>query len=953
MDRRLPRSPALRSPVLSPKSPAIYENYKSGCAWGLIHLFDFRQVHSRGKLISDKKRINGQVKADGYARNRPSFLSNEEKAQYIDDALDNKNNAVNSRKPEVGKFIEEKMSVKHQKKRNTAVDKRQNLQFKHKVVGHSKDHRKANKNSKKSFPFPAHGYDAVTDRYRQPSDENMVDKSSESNLASVTEASSNNVHTNNGGNYSCKSIRGRKFDRQTEINLRVQMDEAVEAFVNQKLNDGENLSRNEATNQSKNFIDALEILNSNKELFLKLLQDPNSLLAKHIQNLRDSQGKKQQPQFSSKAKTSHFQPKEAGESQGLAHAEMFESCEACLSNQNDMPQPLSTMVVFKDVTQNCSDRTRNWPSAQSHYSSRKKERSVRPAFLSFEPMKRKLRHAMRVNKKEQCLMSLDDIHKYLHDFEQFKHGGNEMMGQANGRISTSKSYQNVGKMSESSSEVNRRDASVKGQTENFDSGTGSKATSSTESCQRTSNLSAVRHLKREFHPRKHLSDMLNRENEDFPMKQTPRGLDRPMCLPEYDFFPTLTPASEKEYGFAYPQMRYSPYSRFSTANGYKCRVQIEKESGRLTSPIKNLGAQPVSYKEKPDDPMPGARKSISADISPETKVLQTFYCLGDDLSHIANQASLCPGKVMERNHAVRWDEHGRNALEVTLEPHGLQNTTTNQRTEAVNAFGKSGYFACSKLNSPSGDQTSSSYVDVHSSSPLRIQRAEDSISMIDRSEQPSPISVLEQFFLEDNTSSPSSVSLAAEPPVEPSHMDIEELYACSLMESHLNLKSDAGTSIDKQGSVSKCIRAVLQIAGLNWDELSRKWHFSDQMLDLSLFDNVEVWPEKSCNDRRLLVGYISEVLLEIYQYYFRCSPWVSLLNPKPRMALLSKNMVHEVLRHVDWPLLSELPQQTLQQLVEKDLAKSGNWIDIQPDTEEVVTELVDSIIEDLVVDAAI
>ena len=173
------------------------------------------------------------------------------------------------------------------------------------------------------------------------------------------------------------------------------------------------------------------------------------------------------------------------------------------------------------------------------------------------------------------------------------------------------------------------------------------------------------------------------------------------------------------------------------------------------------------------------------------------------------------------------------------------------------------------------------------------------------------------------------------------------------MESHLDLKSNAGTSMDKQGSLSECIRAVLQISGLNWDELSRKWHLLDQMLDSSLFENVVVWPEKSSTDRKLLFGYISEVLLEIYQCYFRCSPWVSLLNPRPRLALLSKNMVHDVLRHVDWQLLSELPQQTLQQLVEKDLAKSGTWMDIRLDAEEVVTKLVDNILDDLVVDTAI
>ncbi|XVF13113.1 hypothetical protein REPUB_Repub08aG0180100 [Reevesia pubescens] len=944
MDRRLPRSPARKSPVFSPKSPAIYEKYKSGCAWGLIHFFDFRQGHSHGKLISDKKHVSRQAKGEGYARNRPNFLSNEEKAQYIDDALDNKNLAVNSRKPEVKNVIEEDMSMKHQTKKKRAIGEMQNQQLNPQNVGHSKDYMKASKSSKKSCRFPARGCDAATERYRQPSDENMVDKSSNNNnLASVTEASGSDVHTTNGGNYSCKRIGGRRHDHHTEINLRVNMNESVEAFVNQKLTDGENVSRNEVANRSKNFIDALEILNSNKELFMKLLQDPNSLLVKHIQDLRDSQAKKR-PQSSSKAKTSKYQPKEAGECEGTVNAQMFESSNRCLSMGSDMPQPLNTIVVLKAGIQNCPDRVSNWPSPQSHYSLRKKERSIRPKFLYFEHMKRKLRHAMRVNEKEQCQMSLDGIHKSLHDFKQFEDGDKEM-NRANERISASKSYPDAGKMAESSHEVNRRDGM--GQTENFGSGIGSKAASSTESCHRASNLLTLRPLKGKFHPRKHLSDMLNRGNEDFSRKQTLGTLDRLMSLPEYHLLPTLTPGRDNEHGIA------SPYNNFSTVDGYKWRIHKAKKSGYLwSSPHKSFGAQPVSDNEKPDEQLQSAEKSIPGDLSPATKVLQTVYSLGDDTSHIVNQTSVCAGKVMERN-CARWDERESNALEAALEPAVVQNTNTNQRTESFNIFEESEYFECSKLDSPSGDQTSSSTIDVYSSSPSRIQRAEDSDSLIDRAEQPSPISVLEQFFVEDNTSSPSSVSLAAEPPVEAFCTDIEELNASSFVESHLDLKSNAGISVDKQGSLSECIRSVLQISGLNWDELSRKWHFSDQMLDSSLFDNVEVWPEKSCTDRRLLLGYINEVLLEIYLCYFRCSPWVTFLNPRHRPAVFSRNMVHEVLRHVDWLLLSNLPQQTLHQLVEKDLGKSGTWMDIQLDTEEVVTELVDSILEDLVVDAAI
>lgn len=51
---------------------------------------------------------------------------------------------------------------------------------------------------------------------------------------------------------------------------------------------------------------------------------------------------------------------------------------------------------------------------------------------------------------------------------------------------------------------------------------------------------------------------------------------------------------------------------------------------------------------------------------------------------------------MEGSHAVS-DEHESNALEVSLEPNSVQNTNTNQRTEAFNIFGESEYFESLKL----------------------------------------------------------------------------------------------------------------------------------------------------------------------------------------------------------------------------------------------------------------
>ncbi|CAN6471242.1 unnamed protein product [Victoria cruziana] len=57
-------------------------------------------------------------------------------------------------------------------------------------------------------------------------------------------------------------------------------------FVRQKLVDGKHLSADEKPWRSKDFHDVLDDLDSNKDLFLKVLHEPDSLFTKHLNNLQ-------------------------------------------------------------------------------------------------------------------------------------------------------------------------------------------------------------------------------------------------------------------------------------------------------------------------------------------------------------------------------------------------------------------------------------------------------------------------------------------------------------------------------------------------------------------------------------------------------------------------------------------------------------------------------------------
>lgn len=56
--KRSPRSSKSPGPAIFPKSPLVYESYKSGCGWKLINFFDFGHVKSSNKRLgSEKKKV--------------------------------------------------------------------------------------------------------------------------------------------------------------------------------------------------------------------------------------------------------------------------------------------------------------------------------------------------------------------------------------------------------------------------------------------------------------------------------------------------------------------------------------------------------------------------------------------------------------------------------------------------------------------------------------------------------------------------------------------------------------------------------------------------------------------------------------------------------------------------------------------------------------------------------
>lgn len=890
MERRSPKSPLPRSPFPKspmPQSPEFYEKYKSKCAYGLINIFHFRQRHSK-KLISDKAVL--------------------------------KRHAV-----EMKKIAEEDMPIKQQIKKTTA--KVEHVQSDTELAGDSStSHRKAIKATRKPLRLPIYGcYDVATMGHAKSVHENSADDSSKKLESAVTKESlSNQVQPRNETDCNCRSIQHGKHGQSKEINLQVRMNEATEAFINQKLIDGKHLSTDGADDQSKHFMDALDILNSNKDLFIKLLQDPNSLLVKHIEDLRDSQEKVQQIKSYPEDKLSEQHKNNSRECERTGCTRNFNSIDRYLSKRTGDPQPSETIVVLKPGSaslQNCADGISH-DSPPVHYRLKNVQQSVKPSFFPLVKMKRKLMHAMRVSRKERQLMLTDGAvqkSKYIFQESEKCGGGGLDINERNSPGETS-CY-----LGRTTMDVRSEDQMDK--VEIIESSVREEAATASEKGHESSRFSNLRHSKetnndKYVETRVHLSDFLMNENVNLSRKQRPKTRDGMSSLPEIEFFPMAGPRCKAEHARVTPQMRFSPYTSYQMVNKNKWN-QSEKRNN--TSPTRQtLEAPPWANDKKCEDQLQiiETEKTISDKLFPDVKE-------DENISSLENDSS--PGGKKDSKISEEYSPSG-----VPSRLDGSYNSDANESTRTANTTDEHESSKFCRLDSSADNQMSPSSTSDYLSSPSTIQRVEDLDKAKERAEQPSPVSVLEHFFMEDMITRPSShASRPAELSALPLRIGKEEDYLAALVHSPLDLKINSSTSLEELGSVLEYIGAFLRASGFNLDDLSSKCH------------------GESCGGHKLVCDYFVEVLLEVYLNYMRSSPWLSFVEPKVRPVTMAENMAQQVMKHVERNILLQPPSRTLDHLVEKDLTSSVTWLDVRIDAEYVVSMIVESVLEEVIMETAI
>ncbi|KAE9597762.1 hypothetical protein Lalb_Chr16g0390031 [Lupinus albus] len=619
--------------------------------------------------------------------------------------------------------------------------------------------------------------------------------------------------------FSCKSISNVKNDHVADPR-----NEVTKMIIDRRFANKNFQGKDGAGCQPYELLDALQSLYSNKELFLKLLNDPNSMLVKQIHDLPSSEVKKPY--------------------QALAHSSLSHNVQ-----------------------------------------------HIKPSRLHFGRIKRKSRYVVKVRRKKQQQRTTNGVpYRFTcgcHGIEdgkkvnELKIYGRNSPNCVHSSSSTKKwlnSYlglkkkDKVNKVNDSELCTRHEEVASFGESRN------------TRIINNPPNPSEQDILNNVVEGSKSLSEMLNFGVEE--SKRCANSLGRTSPLPDFKSFRRFPRYCEHDS--ATEGMKdYNNYHQLLI----RTKLGLRKESeNRFFS----------SSGQKTNDP-------TEAIVKIPGENLQIF---GSDIR-------------------IRKSPTGHNIhAHYDIPRDGGFKDTPTQKFDINSALGGIGTF----LDSHPKSQIFSFTPEVTSSSPSPSQRIIDNINMRNRIEQPSTESVVEHFTKEDVTNSKMTLFKPNESQVqvfEGTHF--EELIRPSLTFSK-----------DILDYVMKILHAFLS---LKWDEIFMKCESSNQILNLSTFDEVNglLTSQLSCN--KILLHCVIETLMEVYKNNGFPPKRVDI-----QAYVVNIVMVKEITALINLHYLPHPSPITVEQLVEKDLAKHGSWLNIKVGIEEILIEMEEDFLEKLVLE---
>ncbi|KAF2282598.1 hypothetical protein GH714_043227 [Hevea brasiliensis] len=883
----------------SQRHPARHEGDHPGCMWGLISMFDFRHGQSTQKLLSDRRRGPRHAVATGTATNKPVLLTNlEESCQGIIGGEESTIVAVDAGKPSVKKLMEEEMFCKKdfmKEMYSVEVEAKQSIS----EYGGSKrkNHKRTNRSRSRSCEIYIEDLDA--------SESLEPEKPC---LPNSEKQSTNIIEMDDIMEEFCHQIHGIscvKHDEHDEVHnqpnlqnpdLEEKLSEAIK-LLSQRLINAKHVTGDGETHPSEELKDALRILSSDKELSLKLLQGLNLSEQENdgLKRFDEVIHGKQRKFFRRKAKSLEKNP----------------------SKESKASQASNRIVILKPGPIGV-EKPENERSLGSSPESQILIRNKGPnegfgSYFFLTEIKRRLKQAMG---KEQQEISPDGVPKRFPNKHQARGDGDKRYKENVGRNSPSKDHFFIEKVARPPTGVRKGE-----KTDTLkEHEVGLEQETATYPKQRISNIYVE--------AKKHLSEMLTSEtgDVDFSSGQAPKTLGRILSLPEYNFSPTGSPGRDWRESFVTAQMRFSNNNKFQ-------KKENVSHHGRMTLNSETELCVPDDSTDNEAKAPSNPNSSAPNELAQDNEVEKILCSVGDGMTSEGDVDILKSAEIV-----VQEDS---NTFDTLFEPINCSGTRDDQNGEMFEVCDETRYSDCSKHDLNEENQSPSSALTSPSTSS--ITKKDDNLeSVVEVSERPSPVSVLEPLFTEEDVSPASTRFQPAELPIQPRRIQFEE---------HVPSTADMGTPlkayIAEKESIFEYVKAVVQASEENWDEFYIMSSSSDPLLDPSIFDEVEFFPNQLCYDNKLLFDCINEVLMEVYGRYFGCPLGLSFAKPTVRPAPDMKNAIHEVWEGVYWYLLPLPLPHTLEQKVKKDMAKTGTWMDLRYDSEAMIIEIGDAIFKDL------
>ncbi|CAL4915450.1 unnamed protein product [Urochloa decumbens] len=203
-------------------------------------------------------------------------------------------------------------------------------------------------------------------------------------------------------------------------------------------------------------------------------------------------------------------------------------------------------------------------------------------------------------------------------------------------------------------------------------------------------------------------------------------------------------------------------------------------------------------------------------------------------------------------------------------------------------------------------------------------------------EKPSPVSVLESFF--EDFDSPDCINKKE----CELHEDLQRTLCFPDDETDVKvIWEDKNVRLDY-------IILVLELSELCAEQNLEVWYLEDELISPCLFEELQNQGDQT-QDLKLLFDCICEALTEIQERYFRLSSWLSFLKHDIRTPPIGENLITEVDKYVSGYIQYSIPS-TLEQLVKRDLEVQA-WMNVRSKAEGIIMEIWEFVLDELIDEA--